>query len=105
QIRVADRRHDGETVETAAQHDCEKTRVAAFGARDARQVGPRQRGTRAKQQGAPGRVGEVWAHDHLRKNSGAINSIVNACGLLSAVAMARRVSAEASGPIAASAMA
>src|SRR5207253_8320204 len=104
-IRVADRRDNGETVETTAQHDREKARVAGFGARDARQIGPCQRRARAEQQGAAGREGEVWAHHHLRRNSGAINSIVSACGLLSARSIAWRVSAEASGPIAASAMA
>src|SRR6185503_16308351 len=81
----------------------QETRIAAVGARQPRQGGSGENRAGAEQQGAPGRGLEAGAHgDHLRRNSGAINSIVSACGLLSARSIARRVSAEASGPSAVS---
>src|SRR5205823_5907586 len=103
-IRVTHRCDHAESVETAAQNDDQKARITPLGTRNLRQVGPSEQNARTEEQGAP-REGKEVRHDHLRRNSGAIKSSASACGLLSARIMASRVSAEASGPIAVSAMA
>src|SRR5207237_1151773 len=79
-------------------------RALARGLRRARRLQRRARPSRAARH-----VGweqkRLAARDHLRWNSGAISNKVKAWGLVSALAMARRVSAEASGPRAVSATA
>jgi len=85
-VGIADRRHRGEPIECAAQHDGEEARVAAFGAGDARHMGPGKQRARAEQQlaagrGVKGRSTEPRRHDHLHWNSGAINIRVSAWGL------------------------
>ena len=41
-VRIADRRNSSEAIKRAAQHDGQKARVAAFGARELWQIGPRK---------------------------------------------------------------
>ena len=103
-IRIADRRHRRQPVERAAQHDREKARIAAFGAREPSADAPRRtaRRSRAEARGATVHAGSKPWH-HLRWNSGAIKQqrqcLHAAFGLR---ATAWRVSADASGPSAVS---
>ena len=91
-VRIADRRHGGKAVERAAQHDHQQARIAAFGQRHARQMGPGEQhaGGRAAVRGGRER-GEFIGH-HRLWNSGAISSSASACGRLSARLMVWRVS-------------
>ena len=52
-VRIADRRHGGQPIERAAQHDGQKTRIAAFGERELRQIGPGEQRAGSQQQFAP----------------------------------------------------
>src|SRR6202008_2666672 len=92
----------GEPVDGTAQDDGQKARVAALRACLAGDQGPGKQRARADHQLAACRGMVVPGHGHLRWNSGAISSNVRACGRLSARVTARLVSADASGPNAAS---
>jgi hypothetical protein len=48
-VRIADRRDCGETVERTAQHDGEKTRIAAFCPCQSRRIGPSEQRTGGQQ--------------------------------------------------------
>src|SRR5439155_6925579 len=76
--------------------------VASFCAVDQPYERPGEQRARTEQHVAAGRRMEQSGHGHLRWNSGAINTNVNACALLSARATAWRVVADASGPSAVS---
>src|SRR5262249_2687780 len=97
-IWIANRRHRREPVERAAQDNREKARVAAFRTCKQRRIGPGEQRARAEQQAAARRSIQHCGHDHLLWNSGAINTNVTACALLSARATAWRVVGVASGP-------
>src|SRR5205807_2120446 len=99
---IADRRDRRQPVERTAQHDGQEARVAAFRACEPRYERPGEQRARTEQHVAAGRRMEQCGHGHLRWNSGAINTNVNACALLSARATAWRVVGEAIGPSAVS---
>jgi hypothetical protein len=61
-VGIADRRHRGEAVERAAQHDGQESRVAAFRTCDPGQIGPGEQRARGEQQFAAGRRVQVDRH-------------------------------------------
>src|SRR5205823_6640660 len=106
-VRIAHRRHRREPIERAAQYDDEQAWIAAFRARQFRQIGPGEQRAGGEEQFAARRGVGGECHRlnsfggavlqrrpgiqrHRRWNSGAMNRSASACGRLSARVTARR---------------
>ena len=92
-VRVAYRRHGGETVEAAAQHDDQQPRIARAGNSTCSASGSRAPDWRRhSKKGAPADTAcFVQLHDYLRWKSGDMISSSSPCSRASARATAWRV--------------
>src|SRR5262245_7079488 len=93
-VRITNGSHGAEAIKCAAEHDDKHARIAAFGARELRKLGPRKQGAGADQCLAATCQVRASSHCHLLWNSADMNNRASACWRVSARATAWWVSGE-----------
>src|SRR5262249_53516391 len=83
-VGIAHGRDRAEPIERAPQDDHEQARIAALGAREARDLRPRKQGAGAEEHIAAGQHMRGQAHDHPLGKSADMNNSASACWRLSA---------------------